>query len=312
MDHIADLILDVIGHPPLEVSGRFTESATSTTLVVRFPGGERTFSSPPGRPCGADCAEALLQDAAEYLFELRSPLSLALYHYPKDLRKCENAIRRSLLNELTEDDAPAYNLWGLVRGQVKDYEGAEKKFKRALIKIEQNSLNEEMAAVVYSNWGAVLSQKGRYRDARAKYRLAQDADPDYAEALYNWGKSWHRENKLPQATQLYREAIKKNPRLKNAYHNLAIALAQQGKFEESIQAFVDLEKINGGRDPEVHTNWARMLIEKGDCRQAIDRLDLALEITTQKREELVATINRLKGTPRCQEPAGHAEPPLVQ
>lgn len=288
-DRFADLILGLIGRSPLDVSGRFTESTdASMNLVIRISGSVRKFSSSPGVKCEGDCAEKLLQQAAEDIFALQSPFSLAIHHYPENSEKCEAVLRLCFRNNNPEDDVPAYNLWGLLLQRRGDVEAAERKFQRALSEIDRGNLDPEFKAVVYNNWGILLARQKRYEEAQQKYSMALNFDDSYSRALYNQGRAWHAQNQLFKAAQLYREAISQEPELYDAYHNLAMALQQQGKLGESIEVFAELARRTNGRYPGVYLHWGNALIKQGDCPQAIEKLYMALDAQYPKSNDAFA------------------------
>lgn len=92
------------------------------------------------------------------------PYTLASYfHAAGRSDEAVKAIRLSLRNDLPEDDAWAYNLWGAVRWENKHYADAERLFKAATAVSSQFS-------IAYENWGSMLVEQRRYEEAGEKFQ----------------------------------------------------------------------------------------------------------------------------------------------
>ncbi len=85
--------------------------------------------------------------------------------------------------ELKPDDAAYYNNYALALVKAKKVEEA----KAALTKAAE--INPAGAGQYYYNLGAVLTNTGQADAATEAFKLAIDADPNYAEAYYQYGVS---------------------------------------------------------------------------------------------------------------------------
>jgi len=84
-----------------------------------------------------------------------------------------------LETENPELSGPSTNL-GIIHMHLKEYEEAEKAFKRALVINNENEY-------AYNNLGLAYRELGRFTEARDNYLEAAALNPQYAEAHYNLG-----------------------------------------------------------------------------------------------------------------------------
>ena len=104
----------------------------------------------------------LLRNAAEKIMVLTEPSVLALYHFSHgDHQASVNMIERSLANNMDDDDAFAYNLWGLVKYKKARRHKNDRKAKTLFedaVKMYKLALNlnkpKGEAYVTYNNLGA--------------------------------------------------------------------------------------------------------------------------------------------------------------
>ena len=75
---------------------------------------------------------------------------------------------------------------------------------------------------VFSNYGIILKNLGKLKDAEFSYRKAIEIKPDFAEAYYNLGNVLRDLGKLQDAEKSYRKAIEINPNFAYAYYNICI------------------------------------------------------------------------------------------
>jgi len=285
MEAFSQTILDALGHSPIKISGSLLRTEQSTVLTLRIAGYRtKVIESPQGHPCLTDCIKTLLQEAAQQAYLTLDSYALATYYYGRNPARCEATIRYCLLNDNSTDDAPAYNLWGLLLKSRGELHEAESKFLRALKRLKAVAPNPRLTAVIYSNWGILLANQKKFDLAREKYARAWEADDTYIDSLYNWGLAWQKENNLEEAEAKYREAIRRKPDILSAHYNLAHLLTQRGRTDEALKVFAEMEQITKYRDPEVYIQWAIPLVLKKRYAEAIEKYDSALELNPENIE----------------------------
>lgn len=302
MEAFSQTILDALGHSPINISGNLLRTDQSTILTLRIAGNQtKIIESPPGRPCLTDCIKTLLQEAARQTYLTLDSYALATYYYDRDPARCEATIRYCLLNDNSTDDAPAYNLWGLLLKSRGERHEAESKFLRALKRLKGGAPNPRLTAVIYSNWGILLANQGKFDLAREKYARAWKADDTYIDSLYNWGLAWQKENKLDEAEVKYREAIRRKPDLLFAHYNLAHLLTQRGRTDDALKVFAEMERVTKYRNPEVYIQWAIPLIQRKRYAEAIEKYDRALELNPENIEvrNYKASLHQALGAPNA-------------
>ena len=86
---------------------------------------------------------------------------------------------------------------------------------------------------VFSNYGVILSDLGKSKEAELSYRKAIELNPDFAEAHSNLANLLKAFGKLKEAGISLRKAIELKPDYANAHSNLGIILKDLGKLEEA-------------------------------------------------------------------------------
>ncbi len=90
---------------------------------------------------------------------------------------------------------------------------------------------------VFSNYGIILKDLGKLKEAELSTRKAIDIKPDFAYAYYNLGNILSDLGKLEEAIFSQRQAIKLQPNFPNAYSNLGAILLNLGKLEEAHSCY---------------------------------------------------------------------------
>lgn len=88
---------------------------------------------------------------------------------------------------------------------------------------------------LYSAEGAVLDQLGRSDEARQKYRLALDAQPNEPSVMSNLGMSYVLSGDLRTAETYMRSAAQQPAADSRVRQNLALVVGLQGRFAEAEQ-----------------------------------------------------------------------------
>ena len=86
---------------------------------------------------------------------------------------------------------------------------------------------------VFSNYGIILENLGKLKDAELYYRKAIELKPDFAEAHFNLGIILKGFGKLQDAEISYRKAIQLNSQYADAHLNLGTTLKDLGKLHDA-------------------------------------------------------------------------------
>ncbi len=132
-------------------------------------------------------------------------------------------------------------------------------------------------AMVFSNYGVILQNLGKFREAELSYRKALEIKPDYPEAYSNLGNILRYQGKSKEAELSIRKALEIKPDYAEAYSNLANILKNQGKFKEaelSIRKALEIKPDYA----EAYSNLGNLLSDLGKLREAELSIRKALEI----------------------------------
>ncbi len=128
--------------------------------------------------------------------------------------------------------AETYFLWGFVRHEMGDYNGAISNYTQAIY-LKMNS------AGVYALRGLAKQELEQFSAAISDYDKAIQLNPDYAEAYCNRGLTKYRLGQFSAAITDYDKAIRLKPNYAEAYSNRGIAL---GNLGQNLAAVVDFDK----------------------------------------------------------------------
>ncbi len=122
-------------------------------------------------------------------------------------------------------------------------------------------------ADAHYNLGIILNDLGKLKEAELAYRKATDVKPDYAEAHYNLGVILNDLGKLKEAELAYRKAIEVKTDYAEAHSNLGIILKDLGKLKEA--EFYTRKTIELKPDfAETHFNLGNILKSIGNLKEA--------------------------------------------
>ena len=145
--------------------------------------------------------------------------------------------------------------------------------------------------------GAEASERGRYREAAARYRDAIRVEPDYVKAWNNLGIALARLGEDEEAVLAYQEALNRDPDHASARFNLANALGRLGRTDAAIAHYSELLHRTPD-DGDAHFNLAAAYARRGDLDAAVDHYTAVLEITPDdadalyNRASLLEELNR--------------------
>gem|GEM_PF-1400404 len=272
MESILTNIRNYFGDDTLRIIGEVVLHNDRLHVTTRISGKPaKTYSGQ------IDELDDVLRQSAEHIYHHAQPYILASYLYEVDQERSIEIIRDALRRPPPEDDAWAYNLWGLILFDRKDYAGAIAKYQKAL-NTKTNGVGAHVHA--YNNWGMALKVQGNFAAAIARYRKAVDLDPTHVQAYNGWGRALEKQGDYAGAIDRYRKAIAVDPRDDNAYFNWGTALLDQGDYPGAIAKYKQVIDLN----PDAvlaYNNWGWALVEQGDYAGAIDKFRAAIDVDPQ-------------------------------
>jgi tetratricopeptide (TPR) repeat protein len=155
---------------------------------------------------------------------------------------------------------------------------------------------------VYYNLGNIYQRRGLYQQAIKAYRtsLAHADEPD-VDTLVNIGSALTILDRRRQAEATYKKAQKLAPRDPRIQHGFALLLYHGGKFNESLDAFDQLQRMA----PDYARAWydeSNVHMKRDDFKSAIDALETYLEIAPEgtyadKARELIKVYRKELNNP---------------
>ena len=87
---------------------------------------------------------------------------------------------------------------------------------------------------VFLNYGTILQDLGKLKEAELSIRKSIKIKPDFAEAHSNLGIILNDIGKLQEAELSIRKAIEINPNFAKAYYSLSLILSKSKKYKEAL------------------------------------------------------------------------------
>ncbi|WP_269603969.1 tetratricopeptide repeat protein [Prochlorococcus marinus] len=130
---------------------------------------------------------------------------------------------------------------------------------------------------VFSNYGVLLKNIGKLKEAELNTRRAIKLKPDFAEAHYNLGNLLNHIGNLQEAEISQRRAIKLKPNFADAHSNLGNILRDLGKLQEAEISQRRAIEINPDF-AKAHSNLGNILMDLGKLQEAEISQRKAIEI----------------------------------
>ncbi len=151
------------------------------------------------------------------------------------------------------------------------------KFKEAELSYRRAIELNPNFAMAYSNLGVILTELGKLQEAELSTRKAIELKPDYTDAHNTLGNVLKNLGKFKEAELSYRKAIELNPNFAIAYSNLGVILTELGKLQEaelSTRKAIELKPDYA----DAHNTLGNVLKNLGKFQEA--------ELSTRKAIEL--------------------------
>ena len=130
---------------------------------------------------------------------------------------------------------------------------------------------------VFSNYGGILKDLGKLKEAELSLRKAIKIKPDFVKTHYNLGNLLKKLGDLKEAEKSYLKAIEIKPDFANAHLNLGNLLKNCGQLKEAELSLRKAIKINPDF-AEAHTNLGNILKDLGNLKEAELSLRKAIKI----------------------------------
>ena len=130
---------------------------------------------------------------------------------------------------------------------------------------------------IFSNYGIILKDSNKFKEAILLTQKAIDLNPDYANAHANMGLILSDMQKYKEAEIATRKAIQLNPNFSEAYSNLGNILGELDKLKEA--------EIATRKAIQINPNFANAHSNLGNILSKLDKLNEA-ELSTRKAIEI--------------------------
>ena len=131
----------------------------------------------------------------------------------------------------------AIHLLGVIFFQKKNYLKSIKLINKS-ININPNNFS------AYNNLGNVFRELKKYADAIKAYNKAIEINPNYTGCLYNIAKTYTSTSNNKLALIFYEKTIASDRNFLDAYYDYAELLENLGKYNESLETYYKLLKLN--------------------------------------------------------------------
>ncbi|MCH7519234.1 MAG: tetratricopeptide repeat protein [Candidatus Dadabacteria bacterium] len=171
--------------------------------------------------------EYLIHQAAIHIYRYTQPFILASYY--KSVNKRDSALE--IVKEIVKDKKNpnrewAYNLWGLMLEDQKNYDEAINKYNLAL-------KEDPKFAIAHYNLGIIYDDERDYSKAKESYKKAIELDPKKFNAYNNLGFTYENEGNYSKAKEYYQKVVELDP-TDSIYQNNLDRILNKLKDEEKI------------------------------------------------------------------------------
>ena len=160
-----------------------------------------------------------------------------------------------------------------------------------------NTLYAHTLAVTDNNWliennyGKVLEEQGRMKDATEHFRKAMNIKPESAVLHANFADNLYHLDEISESEEHHKMVIsisKDNSVTLKAHNHLALIYQMQRKNSEAIEHYTEALRINPNETKTLN-NLAIIQAQTGDFQEAFTNFDKALKLDPENEE----TVNNL-------------------
>ena len=153
---------------------------------------------------------------------------------------------------------------------------------------------------VFSNYGVILINLGKLKEAELSTRKAIELNPNFADAHSNLGNILKDLGKLKEAELSTRKAIELNPNFAEVHSNLGNILKDIGNLKEAELSYRKAIELNPDL-AEVHSNLGNTLRDLGKSQDAEISLRKAIELNPDLAEAHSNLGNTLRDLGKSQD-----------
>jgi tetratricopeptide (TPR) repeat protein len=139
---------------------------------------------------------------------------------------------------------------------------------------------------IQSDYGVILAARKNYPEAVEHFVASLQANPDNPDAQSNLGQALALQGKLEEAEPHYLAALKIKPDDPQTHRRLASLLMRQGRKREALAHLHMTVVLSPRPDLRLRLDYANLLIQTGDLRQAVAQLRRAVLLQSDSVEAL--------------------------
>ena len=143
----------------------------------------------------------------------------------------------------------------------------------------------------HNNLGMIYKELGRLPDAVRHYQMAISVHPKYEKAHHNLAVAYYLQGHDEKATLELKRAIDCNPNVPETYNNLGLIYRKKKDLHQAKKMFEKGLSIDFNYAP-IHYNLALTLEDEGDSKGAILHYRRFLDLSPDKRPEVVQKVKR--------------------
>lgn len=275
-------ILEELGIKGERISGELTIDGDTVKLVLRKSA--RTGRVPTNAINGViGDIDSVIRQGGSVVLLLTNPKSAlinAYYQFDAERKNTKNVDKTleklEILVEFVIEYSPkinqslAYRLLGIALSDLKRYESAKEKYKKA---VEADRFDP----AVYLSWGNTLKDSNNHKGAFENYAKAIELDKNFIHAYIGLGDMLNDLKRPNEAIEQYHKAIELNPDFSYIYNGLGNSYSQLKCSELAIEHYrkaIDKYPNNA----KYHFNWSMLLIDQGQYQEALEKLQEALKL----------------------------------
>lgn len=187
---------------------------------------------------------------------------------------------------------------GITRGALQDEKREAQNVNFAIpINLVKNILSGserklvEQSADYYYSLGQIEQNHGNNDKAIDYYRRAISIDRQYADAYINLGVIYYNKGEYDLEVRNFEQAVKINPDKYEYWYELGSAYEDIHQYDKAVKAYQEALRIKRDDKLTLH-DFAILLIARGDCDQAREKISKLKELDMGQAKKLELLIGR--------------------